>query len=482
MTIKEMETLSGMTRANIRFYESEGLLAPQRRANGYREYSEEDLAVLKRIRLLRSLHFSLEEIKAMQAGRCSLSAALDGHLERLQREKEDAERSAEICRAMRGDGAEYRTLDAERYLNAMEQTVQPEQAAQPAASALSADVFPEVHAPWRRFFARVLDYTLYMTLWQIFLALVLNINLAARAAQGTLLDTAAALLLMFLRAPLLLSRLGTTAGKALLGLRVTDDEGQRLTVKDARTRTWGVLFWGMGLMIPIYSLVRLWKSYRACSGEETLPWAYSSELQQKDTKYWRTAAYIAAHAALVGVLAMAVAMAAMPKHRGDITVAQFVENYTQLAAYYDLDAGEIVVLKNGGIVQSYMNGVDVFDHPVFHFTEENGVLTGVEFSVEMQGAEGLAPSCQSERFLAVLAFAKAQKDCGLFGSRADRVAAWNIETPFVSYSAYVGGVDVTCKIGYDGYAEIPGGNALSPVEGEEARFSMSFSLQKSKSP
>ncbi len=30
MTIKEIEELSGMTRANIRFYEKEGLIKPQR--------------------------------------------------------------------------------------------------------------------------------------------------------------------------------------------------------------------------------------------------------------------------------------------------------------------------------------------------------------------------------------------------------------------------------------------------------------------
>lgn len=35
MTVKEMEVLSEMTRANIRFYELEGLLAPARSANGY---------------------------------------------------------------------------------------------------------------------------------------------------------------------------------------------------------------------------------------------------------------------------------------------------------------------------------------------------------------------------------------------------------------------------------------------------------------
>ena len=36
MTIKEIELLSGMTRANIRFYEAEGMLTPARQENGYR--------------------------------------------------------------------------------------------------------------------------------------------------------------------------------------------------------------------------------------------------------------------------------------------------------------------------------------------------------------------------------------------------------------------------------------------------------------
>ena len=39
MTIKEVEILTGITKANIRFYEKEGLLAPGRSSNNYREYS-----------------------------------------------------------------------------------------------------------------------------------------------------------------------------------------------------------------------------------------------------------------------------------------------------------------------------------------------------------------------------------------------------------------------------------------------------------
>ena len=54
MTIREIETLSGMTRANIRFYESEGLLTPNRMENGYRDYTRSDLDTLHKIRLLRA--------------------------------------------------------------------------------------------------------------------------------------------------------------------------------------------------------------------------------------------------------------------------------------------------------------------------------------------------------------------------------------------------------------------------------------------
>ncbi len=42
MTTREPKKRPGMTRANIRFYEQEGLLAPARASNGYRDYSEED--------------------------------------------------------------------------------------------------------------------------------------------------------------------------------------------------------------------------------------------------------------------------------------------------------------------------------------------------------------------------------------------------------------------------------------------------------
>ena len=79
MNIKEIEERSGLSRANIRYYEQEGLIAPVRRENKYRDYSEEDLETLLRIALLRSLGFSLEEIrrlKSQRAGKRRSAAAL----------------------------------------------------------------------------------------------------------------------------------------------------------------------------------------------------------------------------------------------------------------------------------------------------------------------------------------------------------------------------------------------------------------------
>ena len=68
MTIKEIETLSGLPRANIRYYESEGLISPKRAENGYREYSQADIDVLLRVKLLRALGLRIDTIKALAGG------------------------------------------------------------------------------------------------------------------------------------------------------------------------------------------------------------------------------------------------------------------------------------------------------------------------------------------------------------------------------------------------------------------------------
>lgn len=288
MTIKEIEARSGLTRANIRFYEAEGLLFPQRRPNGYRDYSEEDLEDLKRIRLLRTLRLSLEEIKAIHAGERTLSDALDSHLERLEWEKAELQRSKAVCLVMRGDGVSYDTLDAQRYLDELEL------AAKGPPAVLSGDAMPRVQAPWRRFFARSLDEGIYTLLWMAFLGLVMNVNFLDRGLLGDCLDFIMILVLNLLLEPLFLSRLGTTPGKWIMGLRVTDYEDGRLTYEEAMTRTKKVLWQGVGLNLPVVNVVCVWTSRYACLRGETLYWEEESLLVLRDERKGRFALWGAA--------------------------------------------------------------------------------------------------------------------------------------------------------------------------------------------
>ena len=72
MTIKELDQRSGMPRANIRYYEEEGLLSPRRLDNGYRDYAKEDVRTLEKIKLLRSLQLDIGTIRLLQQGKLIL--------------------------------------------------------------------------------------------------------------------------------------------------------------------------------------------------------------------------------------------------------------------------------------------------------------------------------------------------------------------------------------------------------------------------
>jgi DNA-binding transcriptional MerR regulator len=61
--IGELADRAGTTTRALRYYESRGLLTARRDAHGYRAYDEEDLRVLRQIRLLQEFGFDLEETR-----------------------------------------------------------------------------------------------------------------------------------------------------------------------------------------------------------------------------------------------------------------------------------------------------------------------------------------------------------------------------------------------------------------------------------
>ena len=121
MKINEVEALVGITKKNIRFYESEGLLTPRRNSeNGYRDYGDADVSVLRRIKLMRKLGLPLEEIRQMLSGTHTVADGMRRHLVTLARERENLEASAALCARLADCQEKLETLDAQALLEQME--------------------------------------------------------------------------------------------------------------------------------------------------------------------------------------------------------------------------------------------------------------------------------------------------------------------------------------------------------------------------
>lgn len=120
MKINEVEQRVGVTKKNIRFYEQQGLLHPKRNSeNGYREYDEEDVNCLKKIKLLRKLSMPIEEIRRIQSGELLLMDALNRQLIVLEREKINLTETSGLCHLILEDDNLYQTLSPDQYLERM---------------------------------------------------------------------------------------------------------------------------------------------------------------------------------------------------------------------------------------------------------------------------------------------------------------------------------------------------------------------------
>ncbi len=125
MKINEVEQLVGITKKNIRFYEEQGLLNPNRnKENGYRDYGEDDIRTLEQIKLLRKLGLPLEEIRMMQTGRSTIADSMRRHLVTLEREKQNLAQSEALCSRLKEEDGTLANLDAKALLEEMEQLEQ----------------------------------------------------------------------------------------------------------------------------------------------------------------------------------------------------------------------------------------------------------------------------------------------------------------------------------------------------------------------
>ena len=124
MKINEVEAQVGITKKNIRIYEEQGLLSPRRNSeNGYRDYGEAEVAILRQIKLMRKLGVPLEEIRRMQAGG-TVADGMRRHLVTLERERKSLEQSIQLCGSLKDREERLEALDAAELLEEMERLEQ----------------------------------------------------------------------------------------------------------------------------------------------------------------------------------------------------------------------------------------------------------------------------------------------------------------------------------------------------------------------
>ena len=386
MTSKEIESRSGVAKANIRYYEAEGLLHPAREKNGYRDYSEQDLAVLEKIKLLRRLGVTVEELKALCAGKTELGAVLDRRLQELQSERETMERVEQVCGQLRSSGETFATLDAPKYLQVLDQ------GSNSIPKLPERDKLPAVYSPWRRFFARTFDEFLWGMVLAIGFCLVgKNPNLFRE--QTGIAWTVICVLLGWLIEPLLIALVGTTPGKALLGMRLAAADDRKLTLAESYSRHFLMLWYGEGFFIPIWSLIQMWRSLKRCWNEEPQPW--DAEVAYIAPPFeGKFVAFMAAAAALVWVGSEAVNSASqLPPNRGELTVAEFAENFNRQSKY--LGRHEYRYLDGEGqwqeLPEPAYGGTVVIDFSkeweeaeVYRYTVEDGRITAITMEAVLE--------------------------------------------------------------------------------------------------
>ncbi|WP_409967889.1 MerR family transcriptional regulator [Bengtsoniella intestinalis] len=475
MQIKEVELQSGMTRANIRFYESQGLLNPQRGDNGYRMYSQNDIETLQRIKLLRTLRVSLEDIKAIHMGDLVLETVLQTHMERLSIERQALAQAQRVCQKLQDDHVCYQTLDAGYYLNLLENPTQE--------NPLEGDTLPHIFAPWRRLFARGLDMSVYGWVITMVAILVFGLNLANTGTGWSILKTVLSVGAMFAIEPLLLKYWGTTLGKWVLGLSVTHEEGGRLTWQQGWNRLIGVSTYGQGWYIPLVDWWRNYASYRTYERGESLPWEEDSCLVVKPWDARRVLGYLAITGAMFGMTFLAASTVGVSGGDGNMTVAEFAENYNEMCAYYDASGytmDEFGVLQkdpvpsNGVVIDWGVSDVV----PVFTFEEEDGYLTKVGFEAVVDH-DMIVRGYVDARILAMLAFVGPQKGGTFLNGDINDAMERLAENPFDRVDEFtLRGVTIRSEVDYEGYNLMDNNQLWADVDAEQQWCNMAFTMVK----
>lgn len=434
MRIQELEKCSGIDRTTIRFYEREGLLAPQRSGNGYRDYSDDDVRELERIRLMRELGLSLEQIRGLQDGTLRFHNVMDVQCSVLKNRETRMHRAGSVCRTLADSGIGYRELDTDYYQKMLNASAL-EKAGQQGSGEVqpySEDVEKEFH-PIRRYIARMLDYGLLQGIVHFVLVLFFGWR-TTNTYFGVMRNFVTIVLTVPIQA-LFLRYWGTTPGKWVMGIRVRPCVGDHLSYEEAFGREFQALVLGCGLYLPIISIIAmLYQLYTGLKkGQEYLPWDEDTEVCYDHFSGWVLIKLVLVPVLWVLPVGMVIAaepFQILPVYAGNsMGIHEFANNFNTYSELLDYSCMRIdpatgvyggsrviirTTLESGKRVEYFQNGSFEYEFRLdnlkvisYEHAEYRLTLTSPD------GQEDWGNHIDQECIVAMLSVAAAQKGMGI---------------------------------------------------------------------
>ncbi|MBO4416429.1 MAG: RDD family protein [Lachnospiraceae bacterium] len=513
ISINDAAKKLSITSSVINYYIDKGLIAH----SGNRDLSSYEFDELSRIVLLQSLGVSISDISDLQSGSAVLSEVLKKRIDAIMADPSDITQAGIVCQNIRLEGCDYRTLDASPHLEHISELkarggVFPEVTIpgntgftgnmplenQTEKVTLTAEdihfdksefagvrsflVTPEgiipiksleavspnliYPHPFLRLLARGVDMTICMLLVLTFIRLVFGLDpmalmsaslLSGITSSQNLRWVYAVYAAMFIIEPLMLHFTGTTPGKLIFGVKILDASGNKLSLKAAYLRSFKLLRYGYGFMIPFYNIYRYFRSFADCQSERILPWdaglAYHHPEKFKTTSI---GLFIPAALLISFLTSFTGALFEMPKNKTPLTEEEFYENVSYIARY---------------------DSISTLDFPEYKLTIENGKVTGVSFTVSQSDTDTIYVNYYP-MYVAFMAFAGASPDASAYSVNYVSEAKALFSDSMQDFSFEYAGVTVTNTVNYTGYnRNIMSGYLYKNAQSDVHEFNQTFSMK-----
>ena len=120
---------------------------------------------------------------------------------------------------------------------------------------------PQVY-PWRRYWARLFDITFIMPIYIFIIALFSpGLNHTITRMDSFIGGTLLLLFYLIFFEPMMLSSFGTTPGKVLLGIKIRDLSGEKISYAKGMKRGFLVWIHGMGIGVPLIAFFTMIVAY-----------------------------------------------------------------------------------------------------------------------------------------------------------------------------------------------------------------------------